>query len=330
MSDYRLKVYRGRYCAVWTQDGKTRRVSLGTDDKEIASREFEVFKATVNRPDAQTVSDIWELCRAEYEGRPTGDWLRHGWKAIGPVFGDLLPEHITHQHCVRYIEQRRSNGISDTTIFNELNHLNLTLRWAMKRNLIDKVPHIQRPSKPPPRERSLSRAEASALLGACSSPHLWLFTVIGLQTGARTEAILELTWQRVDFEEGKVDFRFHTGSRRKGRAVVPMSTTLRSALKNAHQDAATPWVIEYGGKKISSIKTAFRAAVKKAGLTDVTPHVLRHTAGRWMAEAGVSMTEIAAFLGHEDDTITQRVYAKYSPNALKGAASALDLVQLNQ
>lgn len=44
-----------------------------------------------------------------------------------------------------------------------------------------------------------------------------------------------------------------------------------------------------------------------------------------MAEAGVPMSEIASFLGHSDDRITQRVYAKYSPAYLRTAASALEL-----
>ena len=42
-------------------------------------------------------------------------------------------------------------------------------------------------------------------------------------------------------------------------------------------------------------------------------------------EAGTPMSEIAQFLGHSDDRITQRVYARYSPSYLIGAASALDV-----
>jgi len=35
-----------------------------------------------------------------------------------------------------------------------------------------------------------------------------------------------------------------------------------------------------------------------AGLADVSPHVLRHTAAVHTAEAGISMDEIAQYLGH--------------------------------
>ncbi len=60
-----------------------------------------------------------------------------------------------------------------------------------------------------------------------------------------------------------------------------------------------------------------------AGLVDVSPHVLRHTAAVWMAEAGVTMPEIAAYLGHADSRITERIYAKFSPEYLRRAARAL-------
>lgn len=54
------------------------------------------------------------------------------------------------------------------------------------------------------------------------------------------------------------------------------------------------------------------------------PH-LDGYAAVWMAEAGVSMDEIASYLGHSDPRLTYRVYAKFSPAYLAKAASALDL-----
>jgi len=43
-----------------------------------------------------------------------------------------------------------------------------------------------------------------------------------------------------------------------------------------------------------------------------------------MAEAGVSMSEISQYLGHSNTRVTESVYARYSPDYLKGAAKALD------
>jgi integrase len=44
-----------------------------------------------------------------------------------------------------------------------------------------------------------------------------------------------------------------------------------------------------------------------------------------MAEDGVPMGEIASFLGHSDSRITERVYARFSPQHLRRAAKSLEL-----
>ena len=75
---------------------------------------------------------------------------------------------------------------------------------------------------------------------------------------------------------------------------------------------------------MKSIKKGFKAATVEAGLSDVSPHVLRHTAAVHMAEAGISMDEIAQYLGHSDSRITAFTYARYSPEHLRRPASALE------
>jgi integrase len=135
--------------------------------------------------------------------------------------------------------------------------------------------------------------------------------------------VLELTWDRVDFERGQVNLRTGEGQR-KGRAIVPITESLRVALVEARKAALSDYVIEWAGGPVKSIKKGFRAAAVDAGLLDVSPHVLRHTAAVHMAEAGVAIEEIAQFLGHSDSRITASVYARYSPEQLRKAASALE------
>jgi hypothetical protein len=43
-----------------------------------------------------------------------------------------------------------------------------------------------------------------------------------------------------------------------------------------------------------------------------------------MAEAGVTMAEIAQFLGHSSEAVTFKVYARFSPTYLRKAAAVLD------
>lgn len=144
-----------------------------------------------------------------------------------------------------------------------------------------------------------------------------------LSTAARVTAVLELTWDRVDFERRQINLRTGDGQR-KGRAIVPMTESLYAALLNARKAALSDYVVEWSGGSVKSIKKGFKAAAVAAGLPDVSPHVLRHTAAVHMAEASISMEEIAQFLGHSDSRITASVYARYSPEHLRKAASALE------
>ncbi|MEJ5019339.1 tyrosine-type recombinase/integrase [Ochrobactrum vermis] len=95
-------------------------------------------------------------------------------------------------------------------------------------------------------------------------------------------------------------------------------------MQEAHAARQSPYVVEYGGERVLDIKKGFAGAVRRAGLTDVVPHDLRHSAAVWMAEAGVSMDEITQYLGHSSPAITFKVYARFSPDYLRKAVSALD------
>lgn len=70
---------------------------------------------------------------------------------------------------------------------------------------------------------------------------------------------------------------------------------------------------------------AFAAACDAAGLTGVTPHVLRHSVATWLDEDGIPIERISKLLGHRDTRTTQRIYAKPGVNVLRPAADVIDL-----
>lgn len=317
MAGVRIKLYRGRQYAVWTEAGRTRRRALRTTDPGVAERRLDDL---VKAPAAGTVADMMGAYLAELDARAARpDRARDAWKALAPEFGHLRPDQISRQRCRAYIDKRRAAGRADGTIHKELSVLRTGLKWARPDNGALYV----LPSPPPPRDRALTRDEYARLLAACAPHHLRLFVILALATAGRAGALLELTWDRVDFERGLIDLRSF-GERRKGRAAVPMTRTARAALSAARNAARTPYVIDYADRPIASVKKSFATACRASALEGVTPHVLRHTAAVWMAEAGTPMSEIAQYLGHDNDRVTQRVYARYSPEHLRGAAAALE------
>jgi len=325
MQEYRLGRLNGRFVVTWSEEGRRRRFRLraATTGEAHAEARALLSAARAVQPGAVTVADIWEAYREDRAGRPVAESMRHTGRSVLPHFGHLAPATITVQDCRAYVAARRAAGRQDGTIWTQLGHLRNALSWAVKRGIIDRAPHIERPSQPPPKERWLTHDEIDRLLAAPAEPHVRLAILLMLTTAARVGAALELTWARVDLERGWLDLRTGEGNR-KGRAVVPINATLRAALTAARAAALSDHVVEWAGGPVRSIKRGFASAVRAADLKDVTPHVLRHTAAVHMAAAGVPMSKIAQYLGHTSTEVTERTYARYAPDHMRDAAEVLD------
>lgn len=252
-------------------------------------------------------------------------YLTYSWRALEPHFADTFPETITQGVCERYQKARTRDGVKPGTTRNELGVLRTALVWAERKGWLTKAPYIWRPGSQPARERHLSRDEAAKLLGAVEKHHLRLFVMLGLYTGGRAGAILSLTWDRVDFDRRRVYFRIGNEKvRQKGRATVPINDRLLPALIEAKKGATTDYVVEYAGGPVKSVGVGIRRAAKRAGLGSIGPHVLRHTAAVWMAEKGVPLEAIAAYLGHKSTAVTSKHYAQFQPDFLLAASRALE------
>jgi integrase len=325
--EYKLQRLRGGWCIASYENGtRTGRHRLNACDAGSAAVEFAEIVAAASKPVDPAVSEIWTAYRADRAGRRISENMEWSGRSILPVFGGMKPMSITTKDCRDYAKARKAAGRQAGTICTELAHLRVCLAWAVKARIIREAPHIERPSLPPPKERHLSRAEAERVIASAIAPHVRLFIVLAISTAARATALLELKWDRIDFERGLIVLGDPDRTiRQKGRATVPMTNTARAALSEARQGARTDYVIEHGGAPIKSAKKGVAEATRRAGVKGCTPHVFRHTAAVWMAEDGVPMGEIAALLGHSDSNITERVYSRFSPDHLRTASASLEM-----
>lgn len=331
MSEYRIGRLNGRYVVTWRDEtGGRRRYRLNSlTAKEAEGEAIDVIRRETLGKREVTVADIWTAYIADRKGRPIAETMGYTGKAVLAHFGALRPDQIDADLCRRYAKLRKAEGIAQGSVWTELGHLQTALRWAhMTVRLIDFAPHIDRPQKPAPKDRYLTRPEIDRLLAAECEPHVRLAILLMLTTAGRVGAVLDLTWDRVNFERGQINLRGDAVGPRKGRAVVPMNATLRAALTVAKEAALSDYVVEWAGGPIASVRNGFKAACARAGLADVTPHVLRHTAGVHMAEAGMPMQMIAQYMGHSNPQITFSTYARFSPDYMRDAADVLDFGKL--
>jgi integrase len=321
VSEYELGKHRGKWVLVYRDGTRRVRTSLGTDDRGLAEARAGLIWAARTAPKSERIGDLWpSYVRERKLAGVVSDRFPATWKALEPHFGHRLGTAVTRADCRAYYAIRKAEGRADSTIKTELE----LLRACLHHRYGNDAPPLWLPPSSAPRDRYLQQWEIDKLLASIETPHVRLFVILALTTGARMAAILDLTWDRVDFERGTIDLnppgRHKTNKR---RTVVPMNTRARAALEEAHRAALSDFVIEHGGSRIASVKKAIRAAAARSGVP-CSPHVFRHTAAVRMAEADVPMSRIAQYLGHTSPKITEAVYARFSPSYMRDASAALD------
>lgn len=325
MRDYRIGRLQGRWVVMWDDGGKRRRFRLKADTAKEAEREARDLILRVEAPPAGiTVAQAWAAYRVEMGERRQAAKLAQAGLNVLPELGHLSVEQLTLDDCRAYIAKRRKDGRKDATIRTEMGCLRSAVLWAEKAKLIRRAPAIDMPPASPPRERYLTRDEVNALLAAASDPHIRLAILMMATTAGRIGALLELEWSQVDFNRRVIRLAKGEIGPKKGRATVPINDTLMAALTTAKAASVSDYVIEWGGRKVGSIKTGFAAAVKRAGIEHCTRHDIRRTAGRFMIENGVPIEEVAQYLGHTNPNVTRSTYAQFSPDYLRKAAGSLE------
>jgi integrase len=320
---YSVQRFGPGYAIVWWEDTgegpKRRRIRLTATDRESAKAEArQRWDGGDGSP--WTVGRCMTAYMGSIEGKPSHQRRVDAWKAMTGFWENVDPALIDEPMCKAYRGKRRAG---EATARYELMQLSTALGWAAKNGKIHHRPAIWLPLAPERKTRHLSRAEFARFYAAVRAAHAKLYVKMGLHTMARPSAILELTWDRVDFMRRLIDFTPPGHVRTaKRRTVVPINDDLLAALQIGYAGRTCEFVIEHGGEQVKSIKKAFQAASERSTV-HATPYTLRHTGAVWAAEAGVPMPQLAQFLGHDDDRTTQKHYARFSPDFLRSVADSL-------
>lgn len=329
---------RGIYEVRWTEAGRTKRISTRTADAVEAADFFATWRRGLNRErearSAATVSAVLASYFAEHVhrkvvGQGTAEIAR---KHLLAHFADMDPADI-HPSDVRAYTALRQKGeigrpVQAPTVRRELGVLVAALHHAVRERRLKRgdMPSVPLPEASVPRDRWLSEDEVRRLLDAAYGldragrlNRAYRFAMLAYYTAARKRAIETLTWDQVDWQTGMIRLA-PRGARqtKKRRPDVPMHPRLREVLERAFLERETPFVLDHAG----NARKAFETVVAKAGLEDVTPHVMRHTAATHMLRRKVPLWQVAAILGDTEATV-QRTYGHHVPEAMMEAVEVL-------
>lgn len=222
---------------------------------------------------------------------------------LGEVNGDA---------CRSYRKKRRNRGGTRR----DLEDLRAAIGHHAAEGYHREIVKVPLPEKGEPRDKWLTRSDAAKLIWSCwryremqkrsrrptddvKAPtakrplrHLARFILLGIYSGTRAGAIASASpipavgRSFVDLERGRY-YRRQQGSAKtnKRQPTVPIPLRLLAHLRRWHRlDPEAKHFVEFNGKPVSSVKTAFKSAVRLAGLgPDISPHTLRH--GRDVADA---------------------------------------------
>lgn len=253
---------------------------------------------------------------------------------LKPYFGGRQIPDLRRVDLRRYINLRLADGVKQSTVRRELRIFCAAINFVRL--------EYDRPDLPNPvaalglaeeegRVRWITREEAARLITVAGAhakrPHLPCFIRLALNTGCRKGELLKLEWRRVDLERGLLFFEAkHVKSRR--RQTVPLNqdaiVTFERMQAWQHDNApGSPWVFAMeSGRPITSFKTGWTSALKRAGIEDFRIHDLRHTFASWLVMQGEDLYVVKELLRHSSVTVTER-YAHLAPTRTASAVQRL-------
>jgi len=312
-------------------------------------------------PDEVPIAEILKFYldrRAGELARP--DILGYAVSPLAEFWGEAMAGAIKGASCRAYAAWRTAQPrpqfkdpaiaprIAAATVRRELGVLAAAINFAYREGMLLRQVPVTMPPPAQARERHLSRSEVAALLwgalGFSRGPdglvtrhrhgaarHLCRFILLGVYTATRHDAILRLRWLPstdsgwVDLDRGLI-YRAGSAERptKKRRPPLPIPGALLPHLRRWRaMGSASGYVVEFAGKPVLKERAAWNAARRRAGLgEDVVPHILRHTCATMLLRAGVSVWDVAGYLG-TSEAVIRTTYGHHASKFLEAAAKSL-------
>ncbi len=262
------------YYARWRINGRQRNKSLLTDDLERAKTELILVVAAhgplrcadpQNRKLAEVILRYLDNQAVNVRRRPIQDRnLRRALEHFGAdaTVADLMAPG-TIDGYTRALQRR---GYAKQTVNDYLSSLRTALNYARRSGLVAAVPEIPMLTLAPDegrREATFEPEEAAAFWDAIEDEYLAAFFMLAANTGARSEALLELQVSQVDLEHRLL---FLNPPGREQNDKVRPTVRISAALVPWLEAPPGRYLVMHRGQPLKKIAKAWRSARRRAGL----------------------------------------------------------------
>ncbi|MFT3906387.1 MAG: site-specific integrase [Steroidobacteraceae bacterium] len=315
-----MSLYKRKDSPYWwiklTHNGRTVQESTKTRD-QMKARAYEVKREAELWDEARLGvkrSRTWEEARNRWlderaDKKSIRDDIRQfGWLAAY-LCGWKLSE-IDRSMVERITQVRRREGVSNATVNRTLALLRSVLRAAVYDwEWLNRAPKVKLLREPKGRVRFLNHDELPRLLAELPS-HLETMTRFSLLTGQRQRNVREMRWTSVDLKRRAWRVEAHEA---KGGTGIPVPLCAEAVAIVAAQVGKHPvYVFTFRGEPLLSVNnTAWRSALKRAGIENFRWHDLRHTWATAHSQAGTPMHVLQELGGWASPAMLRR-YAHHT------------------
>lgn len=307
-----------------TVRGKSIRRSAGTCDRQKAE-EFET--ALRDRYWRQTKLGetiyTWEEAVERYKKdaawrestRKTNEFSLTFFERLNPIAITAINAEVIRA-ARDFVERSQTQSSANRIMAVFRGVLRACVRWEWLKH----APSVPMVHIPQTEIAPLDSEQCSRLISQLPE-HLKGPVMFSVLTGLRMSNTRDLTWDRVDLEEGHVTIPASQYKTKRDQRF-PLSTQAVELLSRIPRREGR--VFLYEGRPITGKlgARAFRKARKRAGLDGLRWHDLRHTFASWVAQSGASDRVLQALGGWTSPKMVAR-YAHLKPSDLRSYVDAV-------
>lgn len=270
---------------------------------------------------------------------------------IRPALGPTRVDKLRPSHLNRLYDQLTGQGLAPKTVRHVHGTISAALGYAVRWQWV--AANVAERAGPPAARRPAivvpTVAQVDAVIAA-GPPDMAALVRVAATTGHRRGSLLALRWTDLDLERGSATFaravaavkgqlieKATKADRVDTVTIGPATASVLTAMRHRHAETALAcgaalsasaflWPQDPAGLRPwhpGGVGARWRAACRRAGVTGVRFHDLKHFAASVMLSEGVPMHIVSQRTGTSAATL-ERVYAHFIPGADAEAAVIMD------